>query len=136
MANEAQLRDWLDDPIDFIVADGTAITRGTLLTLTDPRTAIATTAAGAKIAGIAARDKIASDGRTRLAVFRRGIFDMVACGSISVGNAVVAVNHDNYVKEAIGVLGANSGATIIGHALETASAAERIQVWVDIGAGV
>ena len=129
------MRNRIEEPIDFTVADGTAILKGALLTMTDPRTAIATTAAAAKIAGIAATDKIASDGRTRLGVFRKGIFDMAACGAIALGNSVVAVNHDNYVKAGIGVLGANSGATIIGHALETASDAEVFQVYVDIGAG-
>ena len=132
MANEALLRNRLEDPIDFTVADGTGIEKGALLQLTDPRTASAATAATQKIAGIAAREKVASDGRTQLAVFRRGIFDMVASGAILVGAAVTACETANHVLSAAVTA---SGAAIIGHALETAAADEVIQIAVNVGAG-
>jgi len=132
MANEAVLRDRISEPLDFTVADGTGIEKGTLLKLTDARTAIASTAAGDVIAGIAAREKIANDGRTRLAVFREGIFDMKASGAITVGHVVYSAGAVNEVKVAPATA---SGASIIGYALETASDAETIQIYVNVGAG-
>lgn len=127
MANEAVLRERHDNPTDFIVADGTGIEKGALLALTDPRTAVAATE-GAVLAGIAAREKVASDGRTRLAVYRNGIFDMKASGAILIGQDVSA-SEDNHVKAAL--IGA-SGAVILGTALEAASDAETIQVEVKL----
>lgn len=133
MANEAVLRDRLENPIDFTVADGTGIEKGALLKLTDPRTAIITSANNDKIAGIAAREKIASDGRTQLAVYRKGIFDMVASGAIAIGEAVVSAGTPANMVRAAGPTA--SGACIIGHALETASDTETIQIFVNVGIG-
>jgi len=133
----AVLRNRIGDPIDFTVADGTGIEKGAILELTDPRTAIAHTAttAGtilAPTAGIAAREKVASDGRTQLACFRSGIFDCSASGAILVGAAVVAVE-DNFVRQAVH-LSANgaSGAIIIGTALETATDFEMVQIQLNL----
>lgn len=132
MAFEAQIRDRLADPIDFTVADGTGIEKGTLLKLTDPRTAIASSAQADAIAGIAAREKVASDGRTRLSVYTKGIFDMYASGAITVGHAVESAGADNHV---IAAAATSSGASIVGYALETAADDELFQVFVDIGKG-
>ena len=135
MAYEAVLRERLEDPIDFIVADGTGIEKGTILKITDPRTAIIVSGTADKLAGIAAREKVANDGRTRLAVFRRGIFDMQASGAINVGDAVEAVGASGSVNQVKIAAATSSGASILGTALETASDAEVIQILVNIGAG-
>ena len=132
MANEAQLRDRLENPIDFTVADGTGIEKGTILKLTDPRTAIASTGAADKLAGIAAREKIASDGRTRLAVYRKGIFDLRCSGAVPVGEAVDSLGSYNYIRRAPV---SSSGSSILGIALEDGSDAEFIQVFVNVGCG-
>lgn len=132
MANEAALRDRLDHPIDFTVANGTEILKGTICKLTDPRTASASSAAADKIAGICARDKVASDGRTRAPMFRRGIFDLRCSGAVPVGEAVDSLGADNYIRRAPVT---SSGSSIIGIALETGSDNEVIQVFVDIGCG-
>lgn len=130
MVNEAQLRDRFSNAIDFTVADGTGIEKGAILKLTDPRTAIIATASTDPICGIAAREKIANDGRTQLSVYRDGIFDMVASGAIAVGSPVKAAGvPSNTVMQAIGT---ESGAVILGYALETASDAETIQVRVQL----
>lgn len=135
MANEAVLRYRKSHPVDFTVADGAGIEKGTLLKVTDPRTAAAADGAADVIAGIAAREKIASDGRTQLAVYRDGVFDMVASGAITIGSAVCSSETgSNFVKTAVGVVAA-SGAAMIGHALETAADGETFQVEVNIGAG-
>ena len=133
MVNEAILRDRLENAMDFTCADGTGIEKGAILKVTDPRTAIIATAAGDQLAGILAREKIASDGRTRAAVYRRGIFDMVASGTIVVGHAVQAagVPSNTIMNAAV----TSSGCAILGHALETASDGETIQVFVNVGAG-
>ena len=133
MAWEAILREKLEEPIDFTVADGTGIERGAVLKITDPRTAIIVSGTSDKLAGIAAREKVASDGRTRLAVFRRGIFDMTASGAITVGDAVTAVGAAGSVNQVIISPAAISGSSVLGTALETASDAEVIQVYVNVG---
>jgi len=127
MANEAILRVRLDNPIDFTVADGAGIGKGTVCQLTDPVTASASAADGNLFAGIAAREKVASDGRTRLACFRRGIFDMVTTGTVTIGQ-LVTIGGANIVK-AVAAGEAESGA-VVGQALEAASGGEVIQVLV------
>ena len=130
MTGEAILRDDLgENPIDFTCADGTGIPKGTLLKLTDPRTAIAASGGGDMIAGIAAIEKVASDGQVRIAVWRKGIFDMLADGSIPIGGAVMADGTDNQVIASTGV----TGAAQIGYALEAASDGETFQVLVNVG---
>lgn len=131
MAFEAVLRDRLEDPIDFTVTDGTGIEKGTVCALSDPRTAAASTTAGEALAGIAAREKVASDGRTRLAIFKEGIFDMSASGGVTLGKPVISAG-DNYVK---GATPTDSGASILGYALETGTDDEVIQIMVNIGCG-
>ena len=128
MANEAALRVRIDDPIDFTVPDSTGIEKGTICKLSDPRTAEASSASGDVFAGIAAREKIANDGRTQLALFRRGIFDMKDSGSgITVGQWV-SIGGANTIKTATEAEIAAGKA--IGIALETAAANETIQVLV------
>ncbi len=129
MANEAILRVRLDNPIDFTIADApsTPVLKGTVCQLTDPVTASASAADGNLFAGIAAREKVASDGRTRLACFRRGIFDMVTTGTITIGQ-LVTIGGANIVK-AVAAGEAESGA-VVGQALEAASGGEVIQVLV------
>ena len=124
MTYEAELRDRKDDPVDFYCADGTGIAKGTLLKLSDARVVSAADSEGCVCAGIAAREKVANDGRTRIAVYQQGIFDMVASGAISVGSKLIAAGVNNQVKAG----NAQSGAAIIGYALETATDGERIQV--------
>lgn len=133
MANEVIIRDNLNAvAVDFTVADGTGVEKGAILKLTDPRTAIITSAAGDKLAGIAAREKVASDGRTRLSVYRNNlIVDAVASGAITVGDAVISAGAPaNQVKKASA---ADSGCAILGYALETATDQEVIQVMVHVG---
>ena len=133
MTNEAILVNWQEDAIDFTVADGTGIEKGSLLKLTDPRTAIINSGSGDKLAGIALREKVASTGRTRLAVIRKGIFRMTAGAAIAVGAPVMASATANKVITAVGV----TGASILGHALEaTAADGDLLEVAVNVGAGL
>lgn len=120
-----------EEPIDFIVADGTGITKGTLLKLADPRTAAESIDGDDIIAGIAARDKVANDGRTRLAVFRRGVFRMVAKSAISAGSSVSSDADDGKVKASTV---ADVGSKTIGIALSSATNdGDLIEVELNIG---
>lgn len=121
------------DPTSFTVADGTAIPKGTLLTLTDNRTAIQASASGSVFAGICARDKIASDGRTEVGVYTDGIFDILLSGSVSIGQAVISSSASQDSIEPANPT--NTGRAILGHALEAGTNAETIEVELNIGGG-
>jgi len=124
MADEAILRLRQSDPVDFTCADGTAIPKGTLVKLSDPRT-VAIATANSDVIGVVARDKIANDGRTQVAVYIDGIFDMTDSGAgITAGDAVAAAG-SNEIKTAVA---GDVGLECLGIALETAAADEVIQV--------
>lgn len=130
MANEATLVMETMLPIMFTCSDSTGIEKGTLLKLSDPMTVAATSADNDIFAGVAANEKIANDGNTKIAVYRQGVFKMTDSGSgITVGTDVV-------------VKGANTIGTYttlddekgykVGQALETCTASETLLVWVNI----
>ena len=117
----------------FTVADGTAISKGALLRLTDARTASAfpagnTAASLAMNAGIAASEKEASDGQTSLGLVTQAIVDVSASGAITVGEPITFII-GNYVAKANA---SASGAAIAGYALETATDAEIINCRIDL----
>jgi len=81
MASEAVIIELLGNagnPVRFTVADGTAVPKGTIMKITDPRSAVPSAANGDPFAGIASTEKVASDGSTTLALYTCGIFDMSA----------------------------------------------------------
>lgn len=129
MANEAVLLQQLDLPIMMTCADGTGIEKGCVLALTDPMTVAATTADNDVFGGIAAREKIASDGQTKIPVYRRGIFKM----TIAAGNSTT-VGQDVVVKGANQIGGYTTlddeKGYVIGQALETGAAGETVRVLV------
>lgn len=100
MANEATLMIETHLPIPFTVSNAVGIERGTILTMTDPMTAAAQSAKEDIVAGIAAGEKIASDGRESLAVYRRGIFKVLTSGTITVGDALITAAAANTVETA------------------------------------
>lgn len=81
MTNEAVLKKRLDVPWDWIVPNIAAIEKGTLMKISGVGIAGKSEAVdtGVPFAGVAWREKIANDGRTNLALMRRGVFDMVCC---------------------------------------------------------
>lgn len=100
MANEAILMYETELPIPFTVASATGIAKGTLLKLTDPMTAIAHSGAEDQICGIAAEEKIASDGKTTIGVYRRGIFKMYTKAAVTIGQALSGAADANKVQAA------------------------------------
>lgn len=135
MANEAVLLVETDHPINFTVANGTGIEKGTLLKLTDPRTAIISTATGDKIAGIAASEKILSNGQTQLGVFRRGQFRMIISGSVLIGQALQATDTTQHPNHVGGAPLTASGSSVIGTALEAGTTGQTIRVDLNVGTG-
>jgi len=118
-------------PIYMTVANGTAIGKGSLLKITDARTAAQSAATTDKFAGIAAADKEADDGSTRLAVWTKGIFDLYSIGSVITAGAWVALSGANYIRAAVAADMENG--TAFGKALETTTTAEeRIAVAVGL----
>lgn len=118
----------------FTIANGDAVSKGTLLALSDPRTVTSTTVSGSMIAGVAAEDHAANVGETSITVWTNGIFDVVAADTITAGMSVCSANSTDNANQVVATVdlavddwGA-SGAAILGYAMETASAAEKVNV--------
>ena len=124
MANEAVIVDLGPNggaPYQYTVAEGTTIEKGTLLKFSDPRTAAAADARFNNFAGIAAAEKVGSDGSTTLAVYTEGIFDLYAGGEqITAGQPVILSGTNNIIVSGASLTAA-SGAQVIGIALESAA---------------
>lgn len=107
-------------PIAFTVADGTGIEKGAVLKLTDPMTAATTSGDTDAVAGVAAKEKIASDGSTRLSVYRGGIFKGYAgAAGVTAGAAIITDSSTGAANELVNA-DVNSE-NIVGRALETAT---------------
>lgn len=131
MASGAIIKDKLMLPINMTVADANAIEKGQLLHLIDPRTVSGANRVNLPCAGILAREKISGDGRTQVAVYRKGIFDLPASGAIIAGEGV-RMAEAGYVMKAGVITVPASGAIVLGHALETATDKEYIQISLDL----
>jgi len=129
MANEAELIYAEGLAIPFTVANATAITKGAVLKMTDPFTAVSADGDNDIVAGIAKEDKIASDGQTKLAVYRSGVYNMYASGSITVGDPVGTIaTYTNYVATMDMTGQTLSGSRVLGIALETATNGQTLRV--------
>ena len=126
MTFEAVLVYETERPIPFTVADGNAITKGSVVKMTDPMTAALTAGALDTLAGITASDKIASDGVTQIGVYRGGIFRCYASGSITVGDPVGTDAAVNYLKSCRNVSNNSlSGSRVLGKALQTVTTGQQ-----------
>lgn len=118
MSNECTLVLKRSEPIDFIVENNQAIEKGTICMISGPRTAFANSGTGDVFAGIARREKIATDGRTRLSLFTGpgDIFRMtpVSGPDIAAGSYVTnsGPNLIRLATEAEVVLGSGIGKTL------------------------
>ena len=129
MADEAVLVFELEPPVPFTCANGAGIEKGTLLKLTDPFTVAATSADGDTFIGIAAEEKIASDGKVKIGVYLRGIFkivvdagDTTTVGQDCVIRAANKIGLYDTLDDEIGL--------VVGKALETGTAGESVLVLV------
>lgn len=133
MANEAVIVELLGDRgdvIQYIVADGTGIAKGAILQVTDNRNAAAS-AADKPVAGIAASEKVASDGQTTLGCYTNGIFDLVDSGAGGNVGVNVALGGVNTVRDAAG--GEAETGLIFGKRFATAGAGATEEVRVLVG---
>lgn len=119
MANEATLVFETALPIPMTCADGVGIERGALLKMSDPFTVATADGAVGVVGGIAAEEKIASDGKVKIGVYRAGIFKVTASGAIPVGSAVTLKGSNNLVLAA-----AVNDENLLGIAMETAAEGE------------
>lgn len=110
----------------YTVADGNAIPKGTLLAMSDPNTAAATSADNDVFAGIAMEEKVANDGIVRITAALDGVWALTATAAgITVGNQVT-VGGANTIK-VYTTLDDEKG-YVVGRALETTSGSETIMV--------
>jgi hypothetical protein len=133
MVNEAVLIFETEIPIPFTCSDSTGVEKGTILKLADPMTASASSATDDIIAGIAGAEKIANDGVTKIPVYRRGIFKVIASGSITAGDSLGSAGDgsQNYVYSNSPTANL-SGSKCIGVALETASDEETFYMELNV----
>jgi len=120
MALETEIVFETSVPVPFTCADGTGIAKGALLTLSDPFTVATTTGDTDPIIGIAAEEKIASDGVTKIPVYMSGIFKGYAgAAGVTVGQAIISDTATGAANELVNA-DINSE-HIVGRALETAT---------------
>jgi hypothetical protein len=120
MANEATLYLETELPVMMTCANGTGIEKGALLMFSSPLT-VATHdgTANASFAGVAAEEKIANDGKDKIAVYRGGWFKMTVNAAITAPAAVAFDGVANKIKTAVA---ANVAMDTIGFALESCDA--------------
>ena len=111
------------NPRRYTVADGVAVSKGTLMAMSDPRTAAAFVDGNTVCAGVASEGKDANDGATTLALWTDGIFEVVASFATAVGAPITGGDSN----KAYTVDGA-SGAQIIGYCMETAALDETVNM--------
>ena len=124
-----------DDDIRYVtVADGTAITKGTLIVLSsDPNTGIAHSGINQVPLGILVEDKVASDGQTLVGIRVRGDYDMVADGAIVLGELLEPGAAVNDVITLRTTISSGSLRLVLGRCLETASDNEVVRVRLLLG---
>lgn len=110
------------NPRRYTIADGTSVSKGTLLALTDPRTVTAADATSTAIAGVASEEHIANDGVTTISAWTDGIFNATSSGAVTVGGGIVAAESNKVISGAVGVYG------YIGYVLETFTNGQTKQV--------
>jgi len=96
-------------------------------------TAIIATGSADSIAGIAAEEKIANDGRTKIGVYLRGVFRAGSGGTITVGANIMA--EGTTPNEIITATAAADAASIMGHALESTTNGQTGLVLLNVGVG-
>jgi hypothetical protein len=120
-----------EPPIMMQCAEATTIAKGQCLKVSDAFTVAATAAANDLFGGIAAEEKVGGDGKTTVAVFRRGYFKVEAgTTGVSVGLPVIIEANNEFKDTAAN--GSDTG-YVWGKALETAADGETFLI--DLGAG-
>ena len=136
MANEAVIIELLGDAGDvkpYTVADGTGISKGSLMVLTsDPNTITKSENLGEAFVGIASVDKEAGDGSTRLGVWTNLVADLTQNGdeAATVGDFAVISGANLIGAMGEGESALSAARMIVGQYEETATASEVVRVYV------
>ncbi len=103
MTNEAVIVELLGinkgEPIEYVVDDSTGFLKGALMRLADNRNVVVS-ATDTPCAGIAAHEKVANDGSTRMTCYTNGIFDIKDSGAGGAVGLSVVLGGVNTVKSA------------------------------------
>jgi len=120
MADECTLVFETSRPIPMTCADANAIPMGSVLEINDPFTVTITNGDNDPVIGIAAEEKIALDGKTKIGVYMNGIFRGTAgLAGVTVGKGIITDTATGSANELV-VADVNSENTL-GMALETAT---------------
>lgn len=136
MANEAVLMWETEQPIPFTCADGTGIEKGAVLKMTDPMTVALADGDEDIFGGIAAEEKIASDGKTKIAVYRGGVFKMLGEGNIAVGDTLSTSGSTGGANAVQTSTASSVAGKTIGTALETSADGQTLMVEIRPSVGV
>jgi len=115
-------------PVPFIVSNAAAIEKGTLLKVADGMIASASDGDIDVICGVAAEEKIANDGKTKIAVYMRGIFKATCGGNCTVGVGLMSHSNTGDANDVIDATNAAVGYKCLGTALDTGTDGETILV--------
>ncbi len=136
MANESKLVLETAISSDFTVEDSTGIEKGSLLAMADLKVASLAASVTNMVAGIAAKEKVADDGKTTLSVFRAGEFVVYLSGTCTAGDALTWANgtgdisvFPNHVSKIIKTgAGMTSGTQILGMTMEDGTNGDTIRM--------
>lgn len=105
-------------PIRYTVGAATAIAKGTLCIVTDPRTVAAHSGANQPIVGVAAMEHDVTSGSTSMSVYTNGIFDVTAAaaGVTAIGRICAGSGTANMITAAAG--GDLLNGAVVGQCLE------------------
>ena len=118
------------DKMEFTVTSGTAIPKGSIMKMTDPKTAIINSGAGDILCGIADFEKSATDGLTTMTIVTNceAKLKVVAGGSAVLGSDVRISATENQI-DTLTSLDGETGKKL-GKSLETGAAGETVLVRV------
>ena len=133
MALEWTILTELEPAVGFTVADGAGIEKGALLELNAAMTVTTNNGNIDKIIGVAAEEKVANDGKTKLGVYLRGIFKATAGGTITAGDGLIS--ETGGTNEVLADTAAADNAAIFGIALQDATDGQSLKVLLNVGIG-
>jgi len=100
-------------PRRYTIADGTSVSKGTLLALSDPRTVSAKGNSVGPCAGVASEDHLANVGVTSISAWTDGLFTAQASNAIAIGQSITGA-----AANEVTAINVASGAAVIGYALD------------------